>query len=267
MSFKTLLAGLFLFTFLALPTLAQTDVVIRLSNTNDGEEEFAGILQNFRNSAQFRINGRIQEIQRACDLNEDQLKRLRAASKGAMKKFYNAEKEEKQKTLERYQQQAGINVGDEDEDDNFQVNRNIAFVLRLKKGELIEKEPLWVKSVKKILTDEQKEKLEQAKTQQEKQLQEAAVDQFVARLEVQLFLSPEQREKMKAVVEEHLANYVVRTLYHPIERNRAIGQFAPPNEESEYSEFVKGFLSEDQLKEWNRWVEPEIEKLQQLPRR
>lgn len=265
MSFKPFFAGLLILAATSLTSFAQPDVVIRLSNTNDGEEQLQQLLDNFRSAAQFRINGRIMEIERACDLDKSQLKRLRAASKGAMKDFYNAEKEEKEKTLRRYQEQAGIDP-DADDDDNIEVNRSIAFVMRVKEGDLIEKEPLWVKSVGKILTDEQKKKLEQARKDQDEFFKKAAIDQFVARLEIQLFLNPEQRDQVRQVVDEHLAKYVVRTLYEKRTRNNAIREIGIQDVESEYGEFVEAFLTEDQLKEWNRWVEPEIKRLKRLPR-
>lgn len=227
------------------------------------------MLENFRNSARFQINGRLAEIQRACDLDEEQLKRLIAASKGALKNLYNNEKEEKEQMLKRYQQQAGIDVDDEDDGDEEELPmvRNFAFIVNFKSGDSIEEEPLWVNSLGKILTDEQKEKLENVRKAQEQHLKKAAVEQFVARCEVQLFLSPEQRDQIKKMVDEHLADIVVRPLYHTPPRARAIEQFTPPDESSQYGDMVKEFLSEEQLKAWNRLVEPEIKELQRLPRR
>ena len=270
MSFKRSFMGLFLLFVFSISVHAQSRVTFRISEADNGEKILQRILAKFKQGAEFRINGRALEIQRACELNEKQFKQLEAASEGSLNAFYNNEKEEKEKTLRSYQQQAGIAADDDngEEEEEEEFNRPIgscAFYLQFNPSELVDQETLWNKSLKKILTDEQQEKHKQARLEQQKFLRAAAVEQYVAQLELRLFLSIEQRNQIRTIVEDHLSDHLMKLLRHDLRKNYDFESAVPIAVESKYAQLVSGILTEAQLNEWSRVVEPEIAKIKELP--
>lgn len=255
-----------LFALLFAPTgHSQENALFQLNNTNDGEQQLEDLLECLRANASFRLNGRVLEIERACDIDDKQRTQLRVAAKGALKNFVNEERKDKERTLKQYQRQIGIDPDNEDEDQ--EVTGSTAFIMNVKDSRLVEQEKRWNKSLKQILSDEQHEKLKKAKQKQREFLASAAVERYVAQLELKLFLDAGQRDQIRDVIQENFAEYLVNGLSRDGNENNNVfmipGQVQEP--EPEHVDLVKDILSEDQLAAWIRLIEPELNKIKQLP--
>ena len=250
-------------------------IVISLGPNNDGEEQFQELIDNMRGSALFQLNGRINDIKKNCNLTEKQLQKLRVAAKGAVAEFANEEEKTKREQLRRYQQQAGIDPDkkkkkkddDDDDDDKGQFVRNFAFVMRVKPSVLIESSKLWKKSLDTILDDKQMELYLASKKERERFIRKAAVDQFVAEVDLKLFLESEQRTALTEVIDKKFGDKLVDAIrFADLNRNR--GFIANNNKrEPKYTKLVKDILSKEQLKEWVRSVEPRLDELSRIIRR
>ena len=267
MTFKHLLAGLFTLVAFQLSAHSQTQMLLELSIENDGEAQLENFLSDFQEAAEFQIHGRIQEINRVCNPTDKQLQKLRVAAKGALNAFLEKETEEKRTALRRYQEQAGIVKKDDDgaEPAGPAILRFL-FFFTIRPGEFVERESRWNKSLEKILSGEQKEKLEEVRLEQQKFLQATAVEHYVAKLELRLFLSAEQRAQIQTVVEDNFSLLLVKLLKHKPDAESTLAEIVGGvGPEPEYTELVREILTEKQLKEWIRFVEPELRRIKDLP--
>ncbi len=244
--------------------------LITLGPNNDGEKQFKDLIDDLRDSSLFQLNGRIKDIERSCDLSEKQRQKLRVAAKGAVAEFVGAEERQKREQLRRYQQQAGIDPDKKDKGDDDGgggVVRNFSFVFRMKPSILIDTSDRWKKSLKSILTDEQMQRYRASQAERQKFIRKAAVDQFVAEIDLKLFLHADQREGITKIIDKKFGDKLVDALrFFELNRNRGFVVNNGPRK-PKYDKLVKDILSADQLQEWNRSVEPRLEELGRIQRR
>ena len=274
-----------------IPCVAQ-QVVVQLNANNDGREQFDELMDNLKGGMEFRLNSRIRDLESICELNGEQARKLRVAAKGAVGEVMETESEKLMKTLRQYQQQAGFDVekldrereakangsekngseeevGDEDDedDDDDQVIRNFAFVLMAPLANSIESSSLWEKSLEKVLTEEQTKAYEDAQSERDEFYKRAAVDRFVAGVEMKLFLTPDQRESVTEVVLKEFGDKLVDQLkFEELNRNRGLQVRNGLAPDPEYEDLVRDILTEEQLNEWNRSIEPLLLNLKRIRR-
>lgn len=100
---KCLAIALAIFGIMPILVQGQETILVRLIAANDGEEDVKSLIEKFRGSAKFRIESRILEFDRACELTEEQTQKLRVAAKGSLLEFVRNEKAEKLKQLRQFQ--------------------------------------------------------------------------------------------------------------------------------------------------------------------
>jgi hypothetical protein len=260
--------------------VAQSRVLFQIGTGNDGEDQLKTLMEDFRSAAEFRINGRISELARVCELTKSQEAKLRIAAKGALKNFVKNEITEKREELRGAQIRAGINVDDGGDDEGGegdaegdgqanlnQVLRMQSFFMETKPGQLVEQEALWQKSFVKILTEEQEEKLKTWRAERQKELTVVAIQRFVAQAKLTLFLTDDQIEPMRKVAEENLAEPLFEALKHTLSPSNdfVIMTNGLQQDSPQYDEIVAEFLTEEQVEEWNRIFEPQLKKMSELP--
>lgn len=270
---RFIFAGLLALLFLQGIGAAQNQVVISLSANNDGEETVREILDAYQKSAEFRLLGQLQNLKQDCDLTEPQMTKLRVAAKGATKVFVGKQREKAMEMLKTYQARAGFDVDDDDEEDEDEkeeperIIRNFAFVLNITSFHSIDGAPIWNRSIDKVLTPEQKTKQAEAESSRKEFYKTAAVDHFVAQLENSLFLSEDQRNALRKIIHDNFADILVNSMKNDRQNRNRVVQARAIKRDPEHADLVKDLLNEDQLAEWIRSVEPELQRIKQLPRR
>ena len=216
--------------------------LLQITPDDDGSEKVEEILATENEAVLLRLNAWVQDIDRICDLTEEQEQKLRVVVKGAAGKRNEARKKEVEEQVKRFTDR----------------NQVVSFTIMSKSPRDVDNEKIWTSTLGKILDDEQEEKYNN--WQQERKLfqKNALVSQFVAEIDQSLFLSTEQREKMTTVIAENFGNRLVSDANAGRLRVRR-GQIRPIPE-PKYLELVEDFLSETQLSEWKRSIEPILQR-------
>lgn len=137
----------------------------------------------------------LQEIERVCSLSASQQAHLRLASKGAVEKCVD------DWTDEIHENGWANMVGQVDEDIVDQWLASVA-------GENVQREvvnqEVWSEAIRVILTESQQTKWQQALAERAAFRRKGAVEQSLVILEMELLLSPHQREEMGKIVDAEL---------------------------------------------------------------
>ena len=128
-------------------------------------------------------------------------------------------------------------------------------------GGSVTKEPRWVKSVEKVVTKEQRETYVAKVKERAAFARKAAVAAFIARVDVKLLLSPDQRQKLTALVDDDFGKLMgERISQRSGQRIFFMGggerQTAPIAHEE-----LKPLFSEAQFAEWKQTFENELNQL------
>ena len=177
--------------------------------------QFTQQLDLKRQAAERQIELCLADIDQACQLSASQRKKLEIAGKGAVKSHMTSVTEQIKKSA----QQVGFDfepgdppekVDDDGEGENKVIPAQRVFVMNApgamnQDEESVEQEKIWEMSVKKVLTEVQDQKLQSWLGQRKRHIEKAAVDSFVARVDQQLLLSPDQRTKLTAWIDGNYA--------------------------------------------------------------
>ena len=235
---------------------------------------------------------KIGDMKRACELSDAQVKKLQLAAKGAVASSMTKFKAQQKKMRERMR---GMRVGgpgvlieeaeddddedaaegeeaDADEDEelvegNFAVAVNAVNMIGGGRSSQISvaTEPRWTMAISSVLTSEQKAAYEKAVKEREAFVRKTAVASFVARVDLKLLLSAEQRQKLTAVIDRNFGKQLGQKV---AQQNQRQGMFfftetttrfngKPPISHDE----LKPLLSEAQLGEWKSSFEAELDRL------
>ncbi|MEM7454105.1 MAG: hypothetical protein AAF456_07090 [Planctomycetota bacterium] len=279
-------------------------------------------LEFVRESLQRSININIADINRACDLSEEQLKKLEVAGKGAIVKALEIEQEQRE---QMQAQMGGINIQwaapangaaivvngngfviEEDipvlEEGEFEVAEDdeaadgadelgieegqvelelvengiagafvenfapvFGFGNELISGVRPEHQEIWTNALDRTLTEEQKTAYQNHLDQRTQFQREAAVAQFMYRVDAKLMLSTEQREQLSGVVLEHYGDQLrsQMEMNNPMNMNMINVNFMQFNNDVEqvdeaFVETVESILNEDQSAIWMQQFELEL---------
>ena len=229
----------------------------------------------------------IGDMQRTCKLSEAQVKKLQIASKGAvasaMEKFEKQQKQVRQRMRQAGVNLPGLNIDEEDEaddgaeeseDDEGQdeaiqgalpqaVAVNIANMLGVPgnnvSGGSVTKEPRWVKSVEKVVTKEQRETYVAKVKERAAFARKAAVAAFIARVDVKLLLSPDQRQKLTALVDDDFGKLMGERISQRSGGQRIFFMGGGERQTAPIAhEELKPLFSEAQFAEWKQTFENEL---------
>lgn len=135
----------------------------------------------------------IDDLRRTCDLTEQQIARLKVASKGAIEKSL-------EKWVKEIEDNGWIDMVGQMEPEV--ADQWLASVGENLSHKTAAKHEIWLKTVESVLTEEQKEKRKRVSLEREAFRRESAVTQALAILDKELFLSVDQRKKMRALIDE-----------------------------------------------------------------
>ena len=229
---------------------------------------------------------KIGDMKRACKLSEVQVKKLQLAAKGAvvsgMEKFKAQQKKMRNQMRAIGLNAPGVQIEEVEEDDvdedaaaadedaadaelavagDFAVAFNALNVPAGGRRILAANEARWKKAVASVLTSEQKAAYDKALKQREAFVRKAAVNSFVARADLKLLLSPEQRTKLAVIVDEKFGKQLASQVNGPNQAfffvTRAGANGKPPISHEQ----LKPVLSEAQLGEWKTSFEPELARM------
>ena len=258
---RSLIIGLLAFTSAVVmsisTTAAQSYALIRIDPKNDGSEQFEKVMEELKASSNFYLGQLAGDYAKHCELSDKQLEKLRLAAKGATLKFVASERKKHVATLERYQQMAGA-----DPEAQQPATKNLAFYLQTQDASSVIKQDLWTSVLKTVVSEKQRDEYEQAIAKREKFIRKAAVDSFLAKVELGLFLSEKQRDEMRPLIDETLGDFLAK--YLKLENQMRITRsFGPPKniKNSPYVEKFKDVLTAEQLEQWKRKYEPLLDSL------
>ena len=167
-------------------------------------------LRDNKSMAESRMNNRVSDITQAVELSEAQNKKLKIAAKGAVGSYL-------QKQIEFMAQRAKTAGFEFDPDGEILANARAASARSLQARQpgvfkAVENEKIWLSSIDRILTEEQRESLETWQQARKDYREKAAVDLFVARTDTVLLLSGEQREQLREAIKERYATALASKL-------------------------------------------------------
>ena len=234
-------------------------------------KQFKNLLEGKCAAAKNRIKSHLLDIDRVCELSPKQRTRLEVAGKGAVVSYTD-------KIAKEFQQQAKnsgfeFNRGNppeedpDDDDENFaQRGARVVDLGGGPNGKLeftIDTEKIWINSVKKTLTETQTEKLELWTIAREKMIRQAAVDHFIAKANLKMFLSRDQIQKLKTYVDRKYGLQLLQQMKMPPKQNRNMFLVVPqPNRDIEVDDSLKELLSEPQLEIWKTDFQEDLDSLE-----
>jgi hypothetical protein len=235
-------------------------------------ERFTQQLDLKRQAAESRIELCLADIDHACQLSDAQRKKLEIACKGAVNSHMTSATEQIKKSAK----QVGFDfepgnppekVDDDGEKNNNVVRAQNVFVMNgpgaIGQGEkAVEQEKIWKLSVKKVLTEEQDQKLQSWVSQRKRNTEKAAVNSFVARVDQQLLLSPNQRTKLTEWIDENYAQKLSEK-----SQVRVQGFVVLNRGQNDRSASIQGpvaaILTESQRDAWEKSFQKELDQLNQ----
>ena len=231
--------------------------------------QFRASLDSAKTSARRRLQTRIDDLNRACNLSEAQTKKLGVASKGAV----IAMTDQMEKTYVKYAENMGFEFDPDakpepavaDGGGKWRPNLPMAVSQGDPWASEIEKERIWVNSVKKVLSDEQSKKWKAWQESRVAFMREAAVRNFVVSADRSLLLSPEQREALIKYVDTNYGEKLGKQsdqMFGPF----PVGGFAAPGNpvsdtDSESEHELASILSESQLESWTQTFQLRLNRL------
>ena len=229
--------------------------------------QFRSMLGSAKASAKTRLQVRIDDINRACELSEAQVKKLGIASKGAV----IAMTDQMKKVYVEQAARVGFKFDPDAEpeaaaaDGNADVLQPINFAVPVSQnnplGSEIEKERIWVNTLKKVLSEEQSKKWNAWQESRVAFEREAAVRNFVVSADRALLLSPKQREALIQYVDTNYGEKLgiqSGLMFGPF-----VGGFGARNPvgETEPDHELASVLSESQLESWTQTFQVRLDRL------
>ncbi len=243
---------------------AQQGVLITFSADDDGTEKVEEMMTLLKDSCEFRLQQRVVQMGRICELNDGQVAKLRVASKNAIQKFLKPIREKHEIRLREMQLQAGFQIDDEGKTfvpDGGEVTR-FSFHLPNHSARALDEFEAWEKVVSKTLNEEQMVKLQADHKERQAKLQGAAVNFFVARADSLLFLTEEQQNELKPIIDAEVGPMLVKHMkITELLRQRGLVR-RRADRDSEWREKLDGVLNTEQLDEWENSVEPLLFQMQ-----
>lgn len=216
--------------------------LVQITADDDGADKLEEILTAENDAVVRRLNAWVQDIDRICELSVEQERKLRVVIKGAAGKRNEARKKEIEAQFKRFTDR----------------NQVVNFTVMSKSPRDVDSEKIWTSTLGKILDDEQGKKYQEWQDERIRFQRTALVDQFVSEVDQSLFLSSDQREKMAATIDKNFGDRFVSDANSGRVRVRR-GQIRP-TPDPKYVELVEDFLSETQLDEWKRTIEPILQR-------
>ena len=236
-----------------------------MENYNQLNEYLEGKLVAARN----RIQSQLLDIDRACELSPKQRTRLEVAGKGAVVSYSDKVTEEvkqsaKEMGFEFKKGKPPKEDPDEKDDAGGARFRVMNFNNALDAGNnlAVDTERIWVASVKKTLTEAQAEKLKVWTNARQKMIREAAVDHLIAKVDLKMFLSREQIQKLKAYVDREYGSQLVEQMKTPPKQNRRVLGFQQQKPNVTVDDAVKEILSDSQLEIWKMDFQDDLDSLE-----
>ena len=244
--------------------------------------QYMSQLDSAKLAAESRLEIRVGELKLACELTEEQLRKLSVAAKGAVKSHVG----EMKKRFETICKQRGFELEPEESDEsndsegsedgaNEAANIMTAVIGRVvtsaSRHSTIENEKLWSSSIAKVLSDEQEAKWDKWLSARSQFQREAAVGNFVAKVDQALLLSPEQRSALVTAIDKEYGEVLhqrVNTGFQSgifevqrLGQIRIVDQIVQPNpnENQDENDFGSEILTETQLKVWKETFLPQLQ--------
>jgi hypothetical protein len=149
---------------------------------------------NTKTSYDRRLKLTILEIDRVCDLSDEQLKRLQVAAQGAIEAALgNNQRVNGALGIQlavRAPGQAGVNA----------LRQAVTPVLGTV-GEKVLFQPLWVTTLKNTLSEDQQSRLTKADAKRAAEVRSARIDQLTVKLSQILLLAPDQEDAMRTLID------------------------------------------------------------------
>ena len=240
-------------------------------------DQYMSQLNNKRAAAEERIAVRLSDIDLACQLDDGQKKKLEVASKGAVNSYMKGVvkqliKNAKRGNFDFEPDNPPVEDEGEEEEDQVQIRQVNRFVFLngapfgVQQEPTVEQEKIWGNSLDKTLTLEQVEKLTTWRNERNRSNRTAAVNHFVARVDLSLLLTFEQREKLIVWVDESYGERLSGTLGqnpNPARRVVVIGRNigGAPDSPRETKPAVAEILNEPQQKVWAKSFQNELDQL------
>lgn len=247
---------------------AQESIRIRLkAPENDGQQALDDHFDSFRSQINERLAELAGDVQSVCDLDNQQLKEVTDNIIVAAETIIAAHEKTVTVNIGTYRMRIGFvldKAGNVIPGKTEERKRNYTyFTLRtLPEASIVNSEPV-AKAILDSLSEQQKPKWEVAAETRKNFLRTSAVDLFVARVDIALLLSDEQRTQLReAILGHELADALADDLrFYELNRNRHKIRTGPrPNKK--YTSLVINIFDDGQLSEWKRIFEFELARLQ-----
>lgn len=153
---------------------------------------------------------KVGEIQRVCELDDSQVKRLTIAAKGAVERFTERWKDGTVTWLLRMAgdidgdadiDQMAADFADEDMMEQFELIMGVGVVT-----EAICRQPIWENALEKSLESRQKATYEVSETKRQQVRRVATTDYLISILDQEFLLTADQQQKIRPLVEDMIAN-------------------------------------------------------------
>jgi hypothetical protein len=222
---------------------------VQQAEVQDDEDEQAMVqdrklrrLSKRREAAELRFENILNELSRVCELKENQIRKLKVASKGATNTIMS-------KATVRVVEGAKnegivLDPSAEISSENAKADRR---ALRKFADKNVETEKLWKASLKKALSDEQYEEWQAYLEARRVSERRFAVEKFVRKADEALFLSPKQKESLMVVVDNNYGEFLVAFSQWRKSYKAEIPEVPDPDD---VNADVKEMLSESQFKIW-----------------
>ncbi len=230
--------------------LGQRSGLIILTKDRDGKQQLAAVGKRYRQAVEFRLNSRINEIDKVCSLSAGQKAKFKIATKGAIQRFIDNKFE---KVAERTQQ-----VYDKTNWDKLGANAPFAVPYTLTAVDQVEATPFWKKSQLQILTKQQNTTLQTHDNNRRQATRKVAIDHFMKRLDASLFLTEKQTAALRKIITDNFGNEIVASVKLTFEWGPTLPHGARVRK---YEVLVSEILTEDQLVVWKEEVIPVLFRL------
>ena len=222
----------------------------------DSANTYLAQLRDLRGTANYRLQSRLGDIERAVELSEVQERKLKIAAKGAVQSFMEKENER----LIAQARKIGFEV-----DLTAEIDQGVQMTVSYSRSKNVvakdvEKEKNWQNSIENVLTEEQNQTLTAWLEERNAFRMNTALDLFIARVDTLLLLSPEQRVELREVVGARYGKQLWQKLEQQINRNGISSSRRSKVKEFDV-EWVSEILTESQLEQWRQSFAPEIKRM------
>lgn len=229
-------------------------------------------LEEQKTIAERRMRLVVNEMERTCGLSDQQVNQLRVAIKGTVVKFLNAKTEERIKQW----QALGLQVDEDAEGEIEEANTGESAITnnRIMIGAFgqsydsyprVDEFQVWKNTVAKVLTADQQNRYAKIVEERNAASQQSAVERFMSNADRKLVLSPDQREQLTTLINEHFGEKLARSESRGLdmmEINMFMGLGERHNVKMPIErELVSEILDEDQMEEWKYCFELQLNQL------